>query len=81
MQEGRVYSWRTDKQFSWKMEQRPTFTHPKVRHEAMKRPSLSSFLSPAYISVATIQLLSAYKNNSLFTMQHIMCYPNSSVFI
>lgn len=32
LQEGRVYSWRTDKQFSWKMEQRPTFTHPKVRH-------------------------------------------------
>lgn len=32
LQEGRVYSWRTDKQFSWKMEQQPTFMHPKVRN-------------------------------------------------
>lgn len=32
LQEETVYSWRMDKQFSWKMEQRPTFTHPKVRN-------------------------------------------------
>lgn len=57
LQEGRVYSWRTDKQFSWKTEQRPTFILPKVKNmQPWQGLSLSLFLSHANI----IQLLSAY---------------------
>lgn len=69
LQEGRVYSWRTDKRFSWKTEQRPTFTHPKVsRDKALPSPPFCQHHSAAFWS----------KSSSLINgVTHGVCDPRS----